>query len=224
MASTKQQVIEVLRKADAVCFDVDSTICTDEGIDELANFYGVGDEVKQLTKKAMDGGMTFQEALAERIKIINPTYIRLKTFLASRTPSPTPGAKELIDALRSRGAYIYLISGGFVSIINPTAKLLGIPREDIRANRFLYYYTGQCVGVDEKLPTCRSGGKAEVISQLREEHGYKNIVLIGDGATDLEACPPADAFIGFGGNVVRALVKEKASWFAHSFQEIHDVL
>lgn len=214
----------MLRKADAVCFDVDSTICTDEGIDELANFYGVGDEVKQLTKKAMDGGMTFQEALAERIKIINPTYIRLKTFLASRTPSPTPGAKELIDVLRSRGAHVYLISGGFTSIIKSTAMLLEVPMEDIKANRFLYHYTGQCVGVDERLPTCRSGGKANVISQLRNEHGYNNIVMIGDGATDLEACPPADAFIGFGGNVVRDLVKEKASWFVHSFQEVRDVL
>jgi phosphoserine phosphatase len=31
---------------------------------------------------------------------------------------------------------------------------------------------------------------------LKEKHGYSSIVLIGDGATDLEASPPADAFIG----------------------------
>lgn len=224
MDCTKEEVIAVLKRADAVCFDVDSTICPDEGIDEFARHLAVGDKVKQLTKEAMDGNMTFQEALAQRIAIINPTRGRLESFLSSRSPSPTPGAKELVDKLRSRGAHVYLVSGGFTEIIAPTAKVLQVSVEDIKANRFLYYYTGECAGVDEKQPTCRSGGKAEVLSQLRSSHGYKNMVMIGDGATDLEACPPADAFIGFGANVVRDLVKEKAGWFVYSFQEIIDVL
>jgi hypothetical protein len=37
-------VIEMIQKADAVAFDVDSTVCTDEGIDELAAFLGKGAE------------------------------------------------------------------------------------------------------------------------------------------------------------------------------------
>jgi len=36
------------RQADAVCFDVDSTVIQDEAIDELAAFCGKGDEVQQL--------------------------------------------------------------------------------------------------------------------------------------------------------------------------------
>lgn len=36
---------DLLRKADAVCFDVDSTVITGEGIDELAAYCGVGEEV-----------------------------------------------------------------------------------------------------------------------------------------------------------------------------------
>lgn len=39
------------RAAAAVCFDVDSTLCTDESIDELAAFLGVGDAVAELTSK-----------------------------------------------------------------------------------------------------------------------------------------------------------------------------
>lgn len=35
-----------------------------------------------------------------------------------------------------------------------------------------------------------------VVDHLKRQYGYKNLVLIGDGATDLEASPPADAFIG----------------------------
>lgn len=33
--------------------------------------------------------------------------------------------------------------------------------------------------------------------------------MVGDGATDAEACPPADAFIGFGGNQVKTIIFKK---------------
>ena len=59
-----------------------------------------------------------------------------------------------------------------------------------------YVIVGEFAGFDENEPTSRDGGKGEVIKILKEKHGYSNVVLIGDGATDLEACPPADAFIG----------------------------
>ena len=55
-------------------------------------------------------------------------------------------------------------------------------------------------------------------------HGYNSLLMIGDGATDAEACPPADGFIGFGGNQVRDSVKQLAHWFVHDFRELHDEL
>lgn len=61
---------------------------------------------------------------------------------------------------------------------------------------YLFFNLGEYAGFDENEPTSKSGGKAVVISKLKEQYGYKNVILIGDGATDLEACPPADAFIG----------------------------
>lgn len=39
---------EIFRSADAVCFDVDSTVIREEGIDELAKFCGVGDAVAEM--------------------------------------------------------------------------------------------------------------------------------------------------------------------------------
>lgn len=39
------------RNADAVCFDVDSTVCLDEGIDELAEFCGAGKAVAEWTAR-----------------------------------------------------------------------------------------------------------------------------------------------------------------------------
>jgi len=43
--STKSEIQAIWRAADAVCFDVDSTVVKEEGIDELAAFCGKGDEV-----------------------------------------------------------------------------------------------------------------------------------------------------------------------------------
>ena len=45
------EVLELWRSADAVCFDVDSTVCTDEGIDELAEFCGAGKAVAEWTAR-----------------------------------------------------------------------------------------------------------------------------------------------------------------------------
>lgn len=53
------------------------------------------------------------------------------------------------------------------------------------------FFKGEYAGFDETQPTAESGGKGKVISLLKEKYGFKKIVMIGDGATDLEACPPA---------------------------------
>jgi len=46
--TTLAETKEVFRRADAVCFDVDSTVIKEEGIDELAKFCGVGDAVREM--------------------------------------------------------------------------------------------------------------------------------------------------------------------------------
>lgn len=55
---------------------------------------------------------------------------------------------------------------------------------------------GEYAGFDENELTSKSGGKALVIQELKDKYRYNKIVMIGDGMTDAEACPPADAFIG----------------------------
>ena len=47
--------------------------------------------------------------------------------------------------LQARGVAIYLISGGFQSIIEGVADALNIPTSHIYANRFTFYYNGKCM-------------------------------------------------------------------------------
>ncbi|XP_057672455.1 phosphoserine phosphatase [Diorhabda carinulata] len=215
---------DIVRNADAFCFDVDSTVIQEEGIDELAKFCNKGDEVSKLTSKAMGGGMTFEESLKIRLGIIKPSVSQIKEFLNVKPPNLTPGIRTLVHLLQGKGIPVFLISGGFKCIIAPIASQLGIPTHNIYANRLKFYFSGEYAGFDETEPTSKSGGKAVVIDNLKTTYNFKNVVLVGDGATDLEASPPADAFIGYGGNVIRPNVKAKAKWFVTDFNEIIDVI
>ena len=56
---------------------------------------------------------------------------------------------------------------------------------------FLSLHAGQFCGFDTEEPTSESGGKPRVVALLKEKHSYQNLVMVGDGATDMEASPPA---------------------------------
>lgn len=105
-------------------------------------------------------------------------------------------------------------------MIEPVADQLGIPKERIFANTILFNDDGSYSGFDASEPTSADGGKPAVIQSLKNACGYSPIVMIGDGATDMQAKPPADAFIGFGGVVVRDTVREGADLFISEFAEI----
>lgn len=219
----QQAVRDIWRKADAVCFDVDSTVCKDEGIDELAEYCGVGEQVRAWTLKAMGGDVPFREALSHRLKMVDPTLQQIDDFVASRSPQRllSEGIVELVSLLQSRKVAVYLVSGGFKKLIEPAAECLGVPKDHIFANTLLFK-NGKYSGFDTEEPTSESGGKTRVAGMLKAKYGYKNLVMVGDGATDMEASPPADAFIGYGGNIVRDKVQKGAKWFVTDFQELID--
>lgn len=218
------ETIAAWKAADAVCFDVDSTVCVDEGIDELAAYLGKGEEVAAWTTKAMDGGVTFQEALAARLEIIQPTRPSLEAFLAANPPKLSPGIADLVGALHARGTAVYLVSGGFTQMIGPVADALGVSRDRIFANTILFEDgpEGAYRDFDREAYTCRSGGKPTALKAIKEANGYGTVVMIGDGATDLEARQPgaADAFIGYGGVQKREKVMAGADWFVDSFEPL----
>uniref|UniRef100_A0ACD5TCS6 Uncharacterized protein n=1 Tax=Avena sativa TaxID=4498 RepID=A0ACD5TCS6_AVESA len=217
-----KDVLETWRNADAVCFDVDSTVCLDEGIDELADFCGAGQAVAEWTAKAMTGTVPFEEALSARISLIKPSLSQVEDCLEKRPPRISPGISDLIKKLKANNIEVFLVSGGFREMIKPMAFELGIPTENIRANQLLFGTSGESAGFDPTEPTSRSGGKAVSVQQIRQDHGYKTVIMIGDGATDLEARQPggADLFICYAGVQMRETVAAKADWTVFDFQEL----
>ncbi|XP_044477175.1 phosphoserine phosphatase, chloroplastic-like [Mangifera indica] len=217
-----QEALELWRKADAVCFDVDSTVCLDEGIDELAEFCGAGKAVAEWTARAMGGSVPFEEALAARLSLFKPSLSQVQDFLEKRPPKLSPGIDELVKKLKANNVNVYLISGGFRQMINPVASILGIPPDNIFANQLLFKSSGEFLGFDDNEPTSRSGGKAIAVQQIKKAYGYKTLVMIGDGATDLEARQPggADIFICYAAVQLRAAVAAKADWLVFNFKDL----
>lgn len=213
-----------------MCFDVDSTLCTDECIDEFAAFLGVGDEVARLTASAMGGSTRFEDALRMRLGVMKPTRASLERFVREHPPQVTPGARELVAALQRKGIEVFLVSGGFRATIAPLAELLGVPQENVYANVILFdEETGEYAGFDAAELTSRSGGKCEAVRAIRAREARARpgpVLMIGDGATDAEAVAEdgAAAFIGFGGVAERQAVMEKADWFVYDLRDIQNVL
>lgn len=216
------------KNANAVCFDVDCTITNSDSLDLLAEYMGVGDKVAEVTNKAMDGSMTLENALDERLQTINCTPKDIKNFLEAYPPEKrfTPKIKELIKILQARGVSIYLISGGFRELILPIANALKIPKENVYANRMNWQWDDETnlpsklVGFDMSEPTAHNQGKPEAIGLIRSKYIYNTVVMIGDGITDLEAVEVtggADLFIGYGGVIERKKVKDGADWYIYDY-------
>eukprot|EP00892_Ulva_mutabilis_P003243 jgi/Ulvmu1/1291/UM011_0015.1 len=215
--------LEAWSKADLVCFDVDSTFCTDESIDEIAAFVGKGEQVAELTRQAMGGTMLFQDALKMRLDCMNVSKHEIEEFRKAHPPQLSQGIPELVQALQERGTAVALVSGGFRQIIEPIADTLGIPTHHVHANNLLFAADGSYAGFDDKEYTSRSGGKAEACKALRAAHGYERVVMVGDGATDKEARQPggAEIFVCYGGVVFRESVAEGADWV---IMDIHTLI
>ncbi|CEM02419.1 unnamed protein product [Vitrella brassicaformis CCMP3155] len=226
-----------LRDADIVCFDVDSTVLTYEAIDEFATYLDKSEGVAALTREAMEGGMKYEDALERRLQLMQPTRADVEGFINTHDIKLSSGIEQVVSLLQRRGTAVYLVSGGFRFLLEPLADALKIPRTNIYANELYFDTHGNYAGFDRSAPTSRDGGKAEAVAAIIQGNNTSahntankgsgkglNVVMVGDGATDLQARPPASVFIGYGGVSVRKAVKEGADWFVTDFTELIDVL
>ncbi len=61
-----------------------------------------------------------------------------------------------------------------------------------------------------------------MLVHVQEKYGYRSLVMVGDGATDLEARQPggAEIFIGYGGVVERPTIAGKADWYIYNIESL----
>ena len=114
---------------------MDSTIIEEESLDEIAEDAGIGNEIKNITKRAMRGELDFKDALLQRINLLN-NYPLENIFKLNHKIRINDGAKELVEKMKANSCITVLISGGFSPSVSYIAKKIGF--DYYHCNNFLY--------------------------------------------------------------------------------------
>ena len=186
--------MEKKKKKGLVLFDLDSTLIEEETIDELAKLAGVEEDVKRITKDAMNGKIDFEESLRKRVALLKGLPIDSVKGLIPKLRL-TKGAKETIEELKNRGYVVGVVSGGFTIVTEKIKKDLNLD----------YAYSNELVVKDGKLTgevrgrVMSSTAKGDILEEIakRENIDLKDTVVVGDGANDISMFKRAGFGIAF---------------------------
>ena len=181
-----------------IVFDCDSTLSSIEGICELAGEQHA-EELDRLTAGAMDGTTPLEEVYGQRLELVQPTRADVDRVGQRYIDTALPFAREVVQALRSLGKRVVVVSGGLLPPVRTLAAHLGIELDQVHAVDIHFDERGEYAGFEKDSPLARAGGKPELMRALANENGAEPICLIGDGATDLEAASDIARFVAFGG-------------------------
>jgi phosphoserine phosphatase len=198
-----------MNKFDFVCFDLDSTLVTIEGLDWLAEKKGKALLIKELTKQSMEGRINLEDAMKKKIKILSLSYKDLEELGEHYCSCITEGVEVTIQALKSLGKSIWIVTGNFYPAVIPIANILGIPQKHIVANTVRVSTNNKFVSINMNNPLLRNQGKLEVVNSIINTQ-KKKIAFVGDSIADMEVSQGVDLFIGFGGVVEREIVRRNA--------------
>ena len=177
-----------------ICFDMDSTLIQTECIDELAERAGVGDQVREITERAMRGEIDFIESFTERVALLKGLDESVMKEIAENLPI-TEGVERLMFVLKRYGYKIAILSGGFTYFGNYLKDKFGID----------YVYATELEIVNGKLTGRYLGDvvdgkrKAELLKLIAqvERVDIAQTIAVGDGANDLPMLSEAGLGIAF---------------------------
>jgi len=171
------------RRKKMLLADMDSTMIEQECIDELAAEAGVGPRVAQITARAMNGELDFEEALRERVGLLRGLDAGVIDKVLADRITFMPGGSVLLATMKRDGAYAALVSGGFTAFTQAVAAQLGF--DENRAN-VLGVEDGKLTG-EPVLPILGRQAKIEALEEITARLGLNaaNVLAVGDGANDL---------------------------------------
>lgn len=163
--------------------DMDSTMITVECIDELADFVGKKAEVSQITERAMNGELNFEQALTERVALLAGLPEQALQECYDERVKMMPGAKELLDSFKQKGGHAVLVSGGFTFFTSRVRENLGFDADyanilEVAGGKLTGKVVLPILGKEAKLKTLQEYCKKLDISP-------DEVMAIGDGANDL---------------------------------------
>ncbi|EJM00187.1 MULTISPECIES: phosphoserine phosphatase SerB [unclassified Pseudomonas] len=185
-------------------FDMDSTLIEAEVIDELAKAAGVGEQVSEITERAMAGELDFRASFKERLALLKGLDVSVLDSIGASLRL-TEGAETLFAELKRLGYKTAILSGGFTYFAKQLQAKLGI--DYVFANE-LEVVDGKCTGVAIE-PIVDAQRKADLLKELAHKEGLRleQTIAVGDGANDLPMLAIAGLGVAFR---AKPLVKQSA--------------
>ena len=126
-------------------FDFDSTIITSETIELLTDICiskeklpPVRSSVESITNRAMNGDLSFKDALSQRLKILDLRRNHVDQMKREIVSYLSPSVKKHRDFFIKNKENIFIISGGFTDIILEVSRELKIPDNQVFGNTLLF--------------------------------------------------------------------------------------
>jgi phosphoserine phosphatase len=177
-----------------IVFDMDSTLIQSEVIDELAVLHGVSDQVKEITHKAMNGEIDFNQSLGKRVGLLKGLKKEKALSLMDQIKM-TPGTETFLKVVKSLGYKTAVISGGFTLFTEYLRQKYS----------FDYAFANELEIKDDTLtgnvipPIVNGEHKAFLLNLISQQESIslEQVVAIGDGANDLPMLSRAGMGIAF---------------------------
>jgi len=196
---------------EAIVFDCDGTLSRLEGIDELARLNGVGDEVCELTAKAMSETGVTPDLYARRLSLVQPARHQVEEMGREYFSERNPDVLEIIRIFQRLNKVVYIMSAGVNPAVTIFAELLGIPKSNVLAVDLSFDANGNYSDFDRDSPLTGPGGKGELAMELRKKHA--SIMHIGDGMNDMDAKDQVTRFVGYGGVFYRKNLADLCDYY-----------
>jgi phosphoserine phosphatase len=174
--------------------DMDSTTIEIECIDEIAKLAGVGEEVAEVTERAMLGELDFAQSLHQRVATLADSPESILSDVAKNIPLMA-GLKPLIVELKKHNWRIAIASGGFTYFADHLKETLNLDAAFANTLEIIDgKLTGKVLGsvVDAQV-------KADSLAILSKEYQIPKAqtVAMGDGANDLVMMAAATFGVAF---------------------------